>query len=115
MALEAANPALRTADSPTQRVGGAPIAAFGQVSHRIPMLSLDNAFSDEEVLDFDRRVRERLGISGAIRYSAEPKLDGLAFSATYEQGVMVRDRENTVSIPASSAILSISEAVGSIE
>jgi DNA ligase (NAD+) len=88
--LEAEYPQLRTVDSPTQRVGGAPLAAFGQVRHRLPMLSLDNAFSDEEVRDFDRRVRERLGVDTAIRYSAEPKLDGLAFSATYEQGVLVR-------------------------
>ena len=88
--LETAHPELRTADSPTQRVGGAPVAAFGQLRHRLPMLSLDNAFSDAEVLDFDRRVHERLGTDAAIRYSAEPKLDGLAFSATYEQGVLVR-------------------------
>ena len=90
-ALEEADPSLRTADSPTMRVGGAPLAVFGQVTHRVPMLSLDNAFSEEEVLDFDRRVRERLGTDAAtIRYSAEPKLDGLAFSATYDQGVLVR-------------------------
>ena len=91
VALEAAEPALRTPDSPTQRVGGTPVATFGQLVHRVPMLSLDNAFSDEEVLDFDRRVRERLKVDDTpIRYSAEPKLDGLAFSATYEQGVLVR-------------------------
>jgi DNA ligase (NAD+) len=90
-ALEEADPTLRTPDSPTQRVSGTPLAAFGQVTHRVAMLSLDNAFSDEEVVDFDRRVRERLGDGvETLRYSAEPKLDGLAFSATYEQGVFVR-------------------------
>ncbi len=88
--LETQNPQLRSADSPTQRVGGAPLAAFGQIRHRLPMLSLDNAFSEEEVREFDRRVRERLGSDAAVSYSAEPKLDGLAISATYEEGVLVR-------------------------
>jgi DNA ligase (NAD+) len=87
--LEAEHPALVTPDSPTQRVGAAPVAAFGSVRHRVPMLSLDNAFSAEEVGDFDRRIRERLESVGAIRYSAEPKLDGLAFSALFENGVFV--------------------------
>jgi DNA ligase (NAD+) len=90
VALETAHPELRSADSPTQRVGGAPLAAFGQVKHRIPMLSLDNAFSDEEVQEFDRRVRERLGAPAAVGYSCEPKLDGLAVSVTYERGVLVQ-------------------------
>ncbi|MFI4889596.1 MAG: NAD-dependent DNA ligase LigA [Steroidobacterales bacterium] len=90
VAIETQDPRLRTADSPTQRVGGAPLTAFGQVRHRIPMLSLDNAFSEEEVREFDRRVRERLGTDAAVSYSAEPKLDGLAVSATYEEGVLVR-------------------------
>ena len=62
-ALEAAHPELVTPDSPTQRVGAAPLAAFGEVRHRLPMLSLDNAFADEDVVAFDRRVRERLGLS----------------------------------------------------
>src|SRR6202047_3668313 len=73
-ALEPAHPQLLTPDSPTQRVGAAPVAAFGTVKHRLAMLSLDNAFSDEEVQDFDRRIRERLDLEGPIRYSAEPKL-----------------------------------------
>jgi DNA ligase (NAD+) len=90
ISLEAQYPQLRTADSPTQRVGGTPVAAFAQVRHRLPMLSLDNAFGDDEVREFDRRVRERLGVSGEVSYSAEPKLDGLAVSAIYEQGVLVR-------------------------
>jgi DNA ligase (NAD+) len=89
-ALETQHPELLTSDSPTQRVGAAPVAAFGAVKHRLAMLSLDNAFSDEEVRDFDRRIRERLGRDASIRYSAEPKLDGLAVSARYENGVYVQ-------------------------
>jgi DNA ligase (NAD+) len=88
--IEAEHPDLATPDSPTQRVGAAPVAAFGTVRHRIPMLSLDNAFSDEEVRDFDRRIRERLPKLESIRYSAEPKLDGLAISARYERGSFVQ-------------------------
>jgi DNA ligase (NAD+) len=89
-ALETQHPELLTPDSPTQRVGAVPVAAFGTVKHRVAMLSLDNAFSDEEVRDFDRRIRERLDLQGPIRYSAEPKLDGLAVSARYENGVYVQ-------------------------
>ncbi len=83
-------PQLLTPNSPTQRVGAAPVSAFGAVKHRVAMLSLDNAFSDEEVRDFDRRIQERLATSGPIRYSAEPKLDGLAISARYENGSFVQ-------------------------
>jgi DNA ligase (NAD+) len=90
IALETRHPELLTADSPTQRVGAAPVAAFGVVKHRLAMLSLDNAFSEEDVRDFDRRIRERLGREGPIRYSAEPKLDGLAISARYEDGLYVQ-------------------------
>jgi len=89
-ALEAAYPALVTPDSPTQRVGGVPSPAFGSVTHREPMLSLENAFEDGEVVAFDRRVRERLGFDGAVVYCAEPKLDGLAVSLLYEDGRLVR-------------------------
>jgi DNA ligase (NAD+) len=89
-ALETQFPQLLVPDSPTMRVGAAPIAAFGTVKHRVAMLSLDNAFSEEEVRDFDRRIRERLAQTGAIRYSAEPKLDGLAISARYENGSFVQ-------------------------
>lgn len=88
-ALERDYPELVTPDSPTQRVGGAPLDAFGQVQHVIPMLSLDNAFSEAEVMDFDRRIRERLGVA-KVRYAAEPKLDGLAVSIRYEKGILVR-------------------------
>src|SRR5579862_1300937 len=68
--IESHYPDLTTPDSPTQRVGAAPLAAFGTVRHRIPMLSLDNAFSEEEVRDFDRRVRERTAPQSVVRYSA---------------------------------------------
>jgi DNA ligase (NAD+) len=89
-AIESRFPQLLVPDSPTMRVGAAPISAFGTVKHRVAMLSLDNAFSEEEVRDFDRRIHERLGQSGAIRYTAEPKLDGLAISARYENGAFVQ-------------------------
>jgi DNA ligase (NAD+) len=84
--LEAAHPDLITPDSPTQRVAGAASAAFGEVVHRLPMLSIDNAFSDEGVEAFDRRIRERLGRVEELDYVAEPKLDGLAVSVLYRQG-----------------------------
>ena len=93
-ALEAQYPDIITADSPTQRVGGAPLSAFAEVTHTIPMLSLGNAFEDEEVNDFDKRVRERLGVENIeytnIEYTAEPKLDGLAVSLRYENGSLVK-------------------------
>src|ERR1700686_194395 len=76
-ALEAEHPQLLTPDSPTQRVGATPVAAFGAVKHRLAMLSLDNAFSDDEVRDFDRRIRERLGRPAPIRYLAQPQFGGL--------------------------------------
>jgi DNA ligase (NAD+) len=87
--LEARYPDLIVPDSPTQRVGAAPSQAFGEVRHAVRMLSLDNAFSDEELADFDRRVCERLEV-GAVDYAAEPKLDGLAVSLLYEHGVLTR-------------------------
>ncbi len=86
--LEEAHPELVTPDSPTQRVGGAPVGAFAQVRHRVPMLSLDNAFAREDVVAFDRRVRERLETEREIQYVCEPKLDGLAVSLTYRRGVL---------------------------
>ncbi len=88
-ALEAAHPELVTADSPTQRVGATPSGAFAEVRHEIPMLSLANAFSDEEVGDFIRRIEKRLG-AGKLEFSVEPKFDGLAISLRYEDGVFVR-------------------------
>lgn len=88
--LEAEYPQLATPDSPTQRVGAEPLAAFTQVRHEMPMLSLDNAFGDEELLDFDRRVRERLNIKDPVEYACEPKLDGIAVSLIYRDGVLER-------------------------
>lgn len=88
--LEASHPALVTPDSPTQRVGAQPLEGFGEVVHRKPMLSLDNAFTDDEMSDFDRRVRERLGSGDAVAYIAEPKLDGLAISLRYVDGLLVQ-------------------------
>jgi len=85
-ALEAKHPELVTPDSPTQRVSGAPSAAFGEVVHKVPMLSLDNAFSEEDVAAFDRRIHERLGAEGDLDYVAEPKLDGLAIAVIYRAG-----------------------------
>jgi DNA ligase (NAD+) len=88
-ALEAAHPELLTADSPTQRVGGQPLPAFGQVVHDVPMLSLNNAFSLDDITAFDRRCREGLK-ADAIDYACEPKFDGLAVSLRYERGVFVQ-------------------------
>ena len=85
-ALEASHPELVTPDSPTQRVSGTPLKAFGEVEHRVPMLSLDNAFTDADVEAFDRRIRERLELSGEVTYHCEPKLDGLAVTLLYERG-----------------------------
>ncbi|MBZ2170071.1 NAD-dependent DNA ligase LigA [Marinobacter sp. F4216] len=87
--LEADYPELATADSPTRRVGSRTDTSFAEVVHRIPMLSLDNAFSEEEYRDFDRRVRARLGTEDDVEYVCEPKLDGLAVSLTYENGVLI--------------------------
>jgi DNA ligase (NAD+) len=86
--LEQAHPELVTSDSPTQRVGAAPAVEFGEVRHRVPMLSLANAFDDEEVTAFDRRVREALGSDAPVDYAVEPKFDGLAVSLTYSDGVL---------------------------
>ena len=87
--IEAAHPGLHTPDSPTQRVGAAPSREFAEVRHRLPMLSLANAFSDQEVEDFARRIGERLG-GGDLEFSVEPKFDGLAISLRYEDGVFVQ-------------------------
>ena len=82
VALEAAHPELVTPDSPTQRVGGAPLPEFGQVTHSVPMLSLGNAFLDEDVQAFDRRCREALSRE-SVEYGVEPKFDGLAITLRY--------------------------------
>lgn len=86
--IEAEHPELVTPDSPTQRVGAAPLDAFAEARHEQPMLSLANVFSEEELRDFDRRVRERVG--GEVAYVCEPKLDGLSVNLRYENGVLVQ-------------------------
>jgi len=88
-ALEAEYPELQALDSPTQRVGGAPLTAFDTIAHRMPMLSLDNAFSETELVEFHRRVVERLSVP-EITYCCEPKLDGVAVSIVYEGGLLTQ-------------------------
>lgn len=87
--LETAHPELKTPDSPTQRVGGAPLPAFDHAEHTLPMLSLDNAFSDQDILEFHARMVKNIG-SSDILYTAEPKLDGVAIELRYENGVLVQ-------------------------
>jgi len=87
--LETRYPALVTPQSPTQRVGSAPLKSFAEVTHRVPMLSLANAFAGSDVENFDRRCREALGVE-TIDYVCEPKYDGLAITLTYENGVFAR-------------------------
>lgn len=90
IALEKAHPELLATDSPSQKVGGKPLPEFHQVTHEVPMLSLDNAFSEEEMLAFEKRMLDRLKLDLSLTYSCEPKLDGLAVSLLYEQGKFVR-------------------------
>lgn len=85
-ALEAKHPELVTPDSPTQRVGGQPIEGFVTVTHRVPMLSIDNTYNAEELREFDRRVRKALSRGEHVTYVVELKIDGVAISLTYEQG-----------------------------
>lgn len=87
--LEAAHPELITPDSPTQRVGGAPLSEFQSVTHKEPMLSLENTYSEDEVREFEERVKRQLGDT-PLSYVAEPKIDGLSLSVTYERGVLTR-------------------------
>ena len=87
--IERANPDLLTADSPTQRVGGKALDKFVKVTHTLPMLSLDNVFDTDALQAFDKRVRNWLNASITQTYVAEPKLDGLAISLRYENGVLV--------------------------
>jgi len=90
--IEQQHPELLSDDSPSQRVGGAALPSFSQVSHAVPMLSLDNAFSEEELEAFDRRISDRLNYKDdqQIDYVCEPKLDGVAVSLLYNQGLLVR-------------------------
>ena len=91
-AIEQQYQQLRTADSPSQRVGGMALDSFSQVTHKVPMLSLDNAFSDAEMTDFERRIKDRINLdqSQKITYACEPKLDGVAVSLIYENGLLTR-------------------------
>ncbi|EOV9628684.1 NAD-dependent DNA ligase LigA [Cronobacter dublinensis] len=89
-ALEEAHPELVTPDSPTQRVGAAPLTEFSQVRHEVPMLSLDNVFDEASFLAFNKRVKDRLKSTDALVYCCELKLDGLAVSLLYENGLLVR-------------------------
>lgn len=88
--LEKQHPELITPDSPTQRVGEQPLKSFSQVTHRIPMLSLDNVFSEDELAAFARRIHDRLGREEELDFNAEPKLDGLAVALVYEHGLFVQ-------------------------
>jgi DNA ligase (NAD+) len=88
--IEQQYPEWVAADSPSQRVGSTPLAQFSSVQHEVPMLSLDNAFTDDELLAFDKRIRDRLKNTADIAYCCEPKLDGLAVSLLYRNGVLVR-------------------------
>ncbi len=87
--LERRYPELITPDSPTQRVGGEPLAQFGELPHAIPMLSISNVFSDAELTDFDHRTRKTLGIAGKLWYVVEPKLDGVAIELIYQYGTLI--------------------------
>lgn len=89
-ALEEAHPELITQDSPTQRVGAAPLSEFTQVRHEVPMLSLDNVFDEASYLAFNKRVMDRLKSTDALTFCCELKLDGLAVSLLYEDGILVR-------------------------
>ena len=89
VALEKKHPKLITYDSPTQRVGSKPLTAFDQIQHQIPMLSLDNVFSEEALLSFYQRLQDRLNNEDEIELIAEPKLDGLAISLRYEKGELI--------------------------
>lgn len=88
--IEADHPKLITPDSPTQRVGAEPLEEFGEVRHAIPMTSMDNAFTDDEVGEWDQRVRKGLATGSDVGYTAEPKYDGTSVSLRYEQGVLVQ-------------------------
>jgi DNA ligase (NAD+) len=89
VALEEKHPEFITSDSPTQRVGSTPLSAFEQIQHQIPMLSLDNVFSEEALLSFNQRIQDRLKTKDEIEFVAEPKLDGLAISIRYEKGQLI--------------------------
>ena len=88
--LEKEHPHLVTPDSPTQRVGAEPSARFAAVAHALPMLSLDKCASEEEFVDWEARCRTRVGYEGELEFTCEPKIDGVAVSLIYENGMLVR-------------------------
>jgi DNA ligase (NAD+) len=88
--LEKENPSLITPDSPTQRVGAAPLKIFNEITHALPMLSIDNAFEEKDIYDFEKRLMDRLNIEENIAFCCEPKLDGLAINLRYEQGHLIQ-------------------------
>jgi len=90
IALEKQYPSLQSPNSPSQKVGGEALSAFEQVTHDVPMLSLDNAFDEESLLAFEKRLKDRLKDTSSLYFSCEPKLDGLAVSILYENGELVR-------------------------
>lgn len=90
IALEKQYPSLQSPNSPSQKVGGEALSAFEQVTHDVPMLSLDNAFDEESLLAFEKRLKDRLKDTSSLHFSCEPKLDGLAVSILYENGELVR-------------------------
>ena len=90
IALEKENPALKSIDSPSQKVGGEALKSFSQVTHQLPMLSLDNVFDLADFHAFVKRIKDRLATNNTLQFCAEPKLDGLAVSLRYEQGVFVQ-------------------------
>ncbi len=89
-AIEARFPALKRADSPSDQVGAALASGFGKITHAVPMLSLENAFEDSDIADFEERIRSFLGHSGPLAFTAEPKIDGLSLSLRYEGGHLVQ-------------------------
>ncbi len=88
--LEQAYPALQTLDSPTQRVSGTPLKIFNEIVHHVPMLSLNNAFTEEDIENFEKRIQDRLKTEAELDYICEPKMDGLAISLIYENGVLIQ-------------------------
>src|SRR5690606_7641296 len=90
VALEEEHPDLVVADSPTQRVGGAPLTGFDTAVHARPMLSLDSSAKEEDLRAFDARLRRAVGVGGELAYSLEPKIDGLSVELVYQDGVLER-------------------------
>lgn len=88
VSLETENPQYITEDSPSQRIGDKPLDSFSQIQHQMPMLSLDNVFSEDELVAFNKRLQDRLNSTQTLQFAAEPKLDGLAISIRYENGIL---------------------------